>query len=120
MKTAKWPMSGKSSRDCRFFVTNYLQWGPEVRDFHLNAPPSQLTSFELAALNSVEPRHFVVGGPSLPCQAESIGFSNAGVLIASVNTGQTCPSENCVGRSRSIVLFYETDAAVGLLDMIES
>lgn len=116
----KWPMSGKFSRDGRFFVTNDLQWGPDVRGFYLNAPPSQLTSIELAPLGSESPAHFVVGGVSLPRHAESIAFSNAGDLIASVNIGQTWEDNDAVAYSRSTVSLVEFDAATGQKSVLGS
>ncbi|MDX8350452.1 hypothetical protein SLH49_20885 [Cognatiyoonia sp. IB215446] len=111
--TSKWPMSGKFSRDGRFFVTNDLQWGPDVRGFYLNAPPSQLTSIELAPLDAEAPRHFVVGGVSLPRHAESIAFSNAGDLIATVNIGQTWPGGDAVEATLSTVSLVEFDPEFG-------
>lgn len=110
---SKWPMSGKFSRDGRFFVTNDLQWGPDVRGFYLNAPPSQLTSIELAPLDAESPQHFVVGGVSLPRHAESIAFSNAGDLIATVNIGQTWPGGDAVEATLSTVSLVEFDPQFG-------
>ncbi|HIC81625.1 MAG TPA: hypothetical protein EYH07_01825 [Kiloniellaceae bacterium] len=85
--TSKWPMSGKFSPDGRHFVTNDLHWGADVRGFYLNAPPSRLTVTELAAPDAEEPRHFIVGGVSLPRHAESFAFSNDGTMIATLNIG---------------------------------
>ena len=96
--TSKWPMSGLFSPDGRFFVTNDLQWGPDVRGFYIDAPPSQLTVIEVSALDADEARHFVVGGVSLPRHAESLAFSNDGSLIATSNIGQTWPSDDLRGQ----------------------
>ncbi|MEM6521993.1 MAG: hypothetical protein AAF722_21985, partial [Cyanobacteria bacterium P01_C01_bin.70] len=100
--TSKWPMSGKFSRDGRFYVTNDLQWGPDVRGFYVNAPPSQLTVIELAPLEAeAAAQHFVVGGVSLPRHAESIAFANDGTLIATNNIGQTWLAPETPGYSQS-------------------
>ncbi|MEO1144860.1 MAG: beta-propeller fold lactonase family protein [Cyanobacteria bacterium J06638_22] len=113
--TSKWPMSGKFSRDGRFYVTNDLQWGPDVRGFYVNAPPSQLTVIELAPLDQDEARHFVVGGVSLPRHAESIAFSNDGTLIATSNIGQTWLSPEEPGYSQSSLSLVQFDTASGQL-----
>ena len=108
ISTSKWPMSGRFSPDGRFFVTNDLQWGADVRGFYVNAPPSQLTVIEMAAPDAEEPRHFVVGGVSLPRHAESLAFSNEGTMIATSNIGQTWLAEGETGHSLSslsLVLF---------------
>ena len=115
VQTSKWPMSGQFSRDGRYFVTNDLQWGPDVRSFYVNAPPSQLTSIELAPLDAGEPRHFVVGGVSLPRHAESLAFSDAGDLIATSNIGQTWIPEGEVGHSPSSLSLVRFDTATGQL-----
>ena len=115
VQTSKWPMSGKFSRDGRYFVSNDLQWGPDVRGFYVNAPPSQFTSIELAALDAEEPRHFVVSGASLPRHAESLAFSNAGGLIASLNIGQTWIPEGEVGHSSSSLSLIRFDEESGQL-----
>ena len=113
--TSKWPMSGKFSRDGRFYVTNDLQWGPDVRGFYVNAPPSQLTVIELAPLDQDEAQHFVVGGVSLPRHAESIAFSNDGTLIATNNIGQTWLSPEEPGYSQSSLSLVQFDTASGQL-----
>ena len=115
VQTSKWPMSGQFSRDGRYFVTNDLQWGADVRGFYVNAPPSQLTSIELAPLDAEEPRHFVVGGVSLPRHAESLAFSNAGDLIATSNIGQTWIAEGEVGHSPSSLSLVRFDPVTGQL-----
>lgn len=117
---SKWPMSGKFSRDGRFFLTNDLQWGPDVRGFYLNAPPSQLTSIELAPFEAETPRHFVVGGVALPRHAESIALSNAGDLIASVNIGQTWPGGEHIEYTRSTVSLVAFDPNLGQLSLLGS
>ncbi|MDB9524778.1 hypothetical protein PN498_02160 [Oscillatoria sp. CS-180] len=112
--TSKWPMSGKFSRDGRFYITNDLQWGPDVRGFYLNAPPSQLTVIELAPLEAGdEAQHFVVGGVSLPRHAESIAFSNDGTLIATSNIGQTWLAPDEVGYSQSSLSLVQFDTETG-------
>ena len=112
--TSKWPMSGKFSRDGRFFVTNDLQWGPDVRGFYVNAPPSQLTVIELAPLDAEdEAQHFVVGGVSLPRHAESIAFSNDGTLIATNNIGQTWLAPDEPGYSQSSLSLVQFDTVAG-------
>ncbi|MBE9099207.1 beta-propeller fold lactonase family protein [filamentous cyanobacterium LEGE 07170] len=113
--TSKWPMSGKFSRDGRFYVTNDLQWGVDVRGFYVNAPPSQLTVIELAPLDQDEAQHFVVGGVSLPRHAESIAFSNDGTLIATSNIGQTWLSPEEPGYSQSSLSLVRFDPASGQL-----
>ena len=113
--TSKWPMSGKFSRDGRFYVTNDLQWGADVRGFYVNAPPSQLTVIELAPLDQDEAQHFVVGGVSLPRHAESIAFSNDGSLIATNNIGQTWLSPEEPGYSQSSLSLVQFDMASGQL-----
>ena len=111
--TSKWPMSGKFSRDGRFFVTNDLKWGPDVQGFYVNAPGSELTSVRLAPLDAEEPRHQVVGGAPLPRHAESIAFSNAGDLIASLNIGQTWIAEDETGHSLSSLSLVAFDPESG-------
>ncbi|MGF1524016.1 MAG: YncE family protein [Leptolyngbyaceae cyanobacterium] len=112
--TSKWPMSGKFSRDGRFYVTNDLQWGPDVRLFYENAPPSQLTVIELAPLDAGdEAQHFVVGGVSLPRHAESIAFSNDGTLIATSNIGQFWLAPDEVGYSQSSLSLVQFDPVAG-------
>lgn len=115
VQTSKWPMSGKFSRDGRYFVSNDLQWGADVRGFYVNAPPSQFTSIELAPLDAAEPRHFVVSGVPLPRHAESLAFSNAGGLIASLNIGQTWIPEDEVGHSMSSLSLIRFDEETGQL-----
>lgn len=115
VQTSKWPMSGKFSRDGRFFVTNDLQWGADVRGFYVNAPPSQLTSIELAPLDAETPRHFVVGGASVPRHAESLAFSNGGDLIATLNIGQTWLEPGTPGHSQSSVSLVRFDTATGAM-----
>ena len=112
--TSKWPMSGKFSPDGRFYVTNDLQWGPDVRGFYVNSPPSQLTVIELAPLDAGdEAQHFVVGGISLPRHAESIAFSNDGTLIATNNIGQTWLALDEPGYSQSSLSLVQFDTATG-------
>ena len=113
VQTSKWPMSGKFSPDGRFFVTNDLQWGADVRGFYVDAPPSQLTSIELAPLDAEQPRHFVVGGASVPRHAESLAFSNAGDLIATLNIGQTWIPEGETGHSLSSLSLIRFDPESG-------
>ncbi len=114
--TSKWSMSGKFSPDGRFYVTNDLQWGPDVRGFYVNAPPSQLTVIELASLDEAETaQHFVVGGVSLPRHAESIAFSNDGTLIATSNIGQTWLSPDEPGYSQSSLSLIQFDPISGQL-----
>ena len=114
--TSKWPMSGKFSPDGRFYVTNDLQWGPDVRGFYVNAPPSQLTVIELASLDELETaQHFVVAGVSLPRHAESIAFSNDGTLIATSNIGQTWLSPGEPGYSESSLSLIQFDPISGQL-----
>lgn len=115
VQTSKWPMSGKFSRDGRFFVSNDLQWGADVRGFYVNAPPSQLTSIELAPLDAETPRHFVVSGAPLPRHAESIAFSNAGDLIATSNIGQTWLAQDAPGHSLSTLSLVRFDPETGHL-----
>ncbi|NEQ45991.1 MAG: lactonase family protein [Leptolyngbya sp. SIOISBB] len=117
--TSKWPMSGKFSPDGRFYVTNDLQWGPDVRGFYLNAPPSQLTVIELAPLRTeAEAQHFVVGGVSLPRHAESLAFSNDGTLIATSNIGQTWFSPGETGYSQSSLSLIQFDAMTGQVNHV--
>ncbi|MFG6103145.1 lactonase family protein [Leptothoe sp. EHU-05/26/07-4] len=112
--TSKWPMSGKFSPDGRFYVTNDLQWGPDVRGFYVNAPPSQLTVIELAPLDQIDAaQHFVVAGVSLPRHAESIAFSNDGTLIATSNIGQTWLSPDEPGYSQSSLSLIQFDPITG-------
>ena len=112
--TSKWPMSGKFSPDGRFYVTNDLQWGADVRGFYVNAPPSQLTVIELASLDTGdEAQHFIVAGVSLPRHAESIAFSNDGTLIATSNIGQTWLSPSEPGYSQSSLSLVEFDTETG-------
>ncbi|MEO1403330.1 MAG: beta-propeller fold lactonase family protein [Cyanobacteria bacterium J06635_1] len=112
--TSKWPMSGKFSRDGLFYVTNDLQWGPDVRGFYVNAPPSQLTVIELAPLYQIdEAQHFVVAGVALPRHAESIAFSNDGTLIATSNIGQTWLSPDEPGYSQSSLSLVQFDPTTG-------
>ncbi|MEO0488894.1 MAG: hypothetical protein AAFZ49_04955 [Cyanobacteria bacterium J06659_2] len=112
--TSKWPMSGKFSADGHFYVTNDLQWGPDVRGFYVNAPPSQLTVIELAPLDAEEDaQHFVVGGVSLPRHAESLAFSNDGTLIATSNIGQTWLAPDEPGYSLSSLSLIQFDTATG-------
>ena len=111
---SKWPMSGKFSPDGRFYVTNDLQWGPDVRGFYVNAPPSQLTVIELAPLDAGDDaQHFVVGGVSLPRNAESIAFSNDGTLIATSNIGQTWLAPDDVSYSQSSLSLVQFDTETG-------
>lgn len=113
--TSKWPMSGKFSSDGRFYVSNDLHWGSDVRGVYLNAPPSQLTVIELAPLDQRgnDAQHFVVGGVSLPRHAESIAFSNDGTLIATSNIGQTWLSPNEPGYSQSSLSLIRFDTTTG-------
>ncbi len=111
--TSKWPMSGKFSGDGRHFVTNDLKWGPDVQGFYVNAPGSELTSVRLARPEETEPRHIVVGGAPLPRHAESIAFSNAGDLIATLNIGQTWLSEDEPGHSLSSLSLVAFDPESG-------
>lgn len=111
--TTKWPMSGMFSRDGRHFVTNDLKWGPDVAGFYVNAPGSQLTAVRLADLDAAEPRHTVVGGAPLPRHAESIAFSNAGDLIATLNIGQTWIESDAPGHSLSSLSLVSFDATSG-------
>lgn len=114
--TSKWPMSGKFSPDGRYFVTNDLHWGADVRGIYLNAPPSRLTVTELAPLDAQEPRHFIVGGVSLPRHAESFAFSNDGTMIATLNIGQTWLEDSDPRYSRSSLSLVGFDPKHGLLD----
>lgn len=113
VQTAKWPMSGKFSPDGRFFVTNDLQWGADVRGFYIDAPPTQLTVIDIADYEAAEPVHFVVGGVSIPQHAESFAFSNDGSLIATLNIGQTWESEETPGFSRSSLTLVSFDRETG-------
>lgn len=113
VQTSKWPMSGKFSPNGRFFVSNDLQWGADVRGFYVNAPPSQLTVIEVASRDAETPRHFVVGGVSLPRHAESIAFSNDGTLIGTVNIGQTWDDPDALGYSRSTLSLIDFDTENG-------
>ncbi len=119
VQTSKWPMSGKFSRDGRFFISNDLQWGADVRGFYVNAPNSQLTAIELAAAGSEQPRHWVVGGIALPRHAESLAFSNAGDLIATVNIGQTWLAPGQTGHSRSTLSLIAFDAQTGQMTLAD-
>ncbi|MEM9537701.1 MAG: hypothetical protein AAGA40_18765 [Cyanobacteria bacterium P01_E01_bin.45] len=117
--TSKWPMSGKFSPDGRFYVTNDLQWGPDVRGFYVNAPPSQLTVIELSVLEAEDDaQHFVVGGVSLPRHAESLAFSNDGTLITTSNIGQTWLSPDEVGYSLSSLSLVQFDPVTGQVDRV--
>ncbi|MEO1088990.1 MAG: hypothetical protein AAFX81_00010 [Pseudomonadota bacterium] len=111
--TTKWPMSGKFSRDGRFFVTNDLKWGPDVEGFYVNAPGSTLTSIRLGDEDAAEPQHIIVGGATLPRHAESIAFSNAGTLIATVNIGQTWIEPGEPGHSLSSLSLVGFDLETG-------
>jgi len=115
--TNKWPMSGKFSRDGRHFVTNDLGWGPDLGPDRNGtfAPPSTLTSIRLAGLDDAEPRHFSMGGVSVPQHAESINFSNDGTLIVTLNLGQTWIPEGEPGHSLSSLTLVEFDAETGLM-----
>ncbi|MEM9948257.1 MAG: hypothetical protein AAF810_19645 [Cyanobacteria bacterium P01_D01_bin.36] len=117
--TSKWPMSGKFSPDGRFYVTNDLQWGPDVRGFYVNAPPSQLTVIELAPLEVEEDvQHFVVGGVSLPRHAESLAFSNDGTLLATNNIGQTWLPTDDPGYSQSSLSLVQFDSVTGQVEKL--
>lgn len=111
--TTKWPMSGKFSQDGRHFVTNDLKWGPDVEGFYVNAPNAQLTSIRLAGLDAADPRHVIVGGVEVPRHAESIAFSNAGDLIATLNIGQTWIEADAPGHSHSSLSLVAFDPASG-------
>ncbi|MEM8625176.1 MAG: hypothetical protein AAGG47_16860 [Pseudomonadota bacterium] len=111
--TTKWPMSGEFSRDGRHFVTNDLKWGPDLEGFYVNAPDSQLTAVRLADLDAPEPRHMVVDGAPLPRHAESIAFSNAGDLIATLNIGQTWIEPGAPGHSLSSLSLVAFDTTSG-------
>lgn len=113
--TTKWPMSGKFSRDGRFFVSNDLKWGPDVAGFYLNAPGSTLTSIRLGDPAQESPRHIIVGGAPVPRHAESMAFSNAGDLIATLNIGQTWLAPSEPGHSLSSLSLLAFDAETGLL-----
>ena len=115
--TNKWPMSGKFSRDGRHFVTNDLGWGPDLGPDRNGtyAPPSTLTSIRLAGLEDAEPRHFSMGGASVPPHAESIAFSNDGTMIVTLNLGQTWIPEGEAGRSLSSLTLVEFDVETGLM-----
>ncbi len=110
---SKWPMSGKFSRDGRYFVSNDLKWGPDVDGFYLNAPASQLTAIRLAELEAAEPRHTVVSGVAVPRHAESIAFSNAGDLIVTLNIGQTWLKPDEPGYTLSTLSLLRFDQASG-------
>ncbi|MGP1255193.1 MAG: YncE family protein [Kiloniellales bacterium] len=115
--TAKWPMSGKFSRDGRFFVSNDLQWGPDVGP-HGNgsyAPPSQLTAIRLADVGTEAPRHYVMGGVSVPQHAESLAFSNDGSMIVTLNLGQTWIPEGEPDHSLSSLSLVTFDNETGLM-----
>ena len=118
--TSKWPMSGKFSRDGRHFVTNDLKWGPDVGPDRNGtyAAPSQLTSIRLADPSDTEPRHFIMGGVSVPQHAESIAFSNEGSLIVTLNLGQTWIPEGEPDHSLSTLTLVGFDAETGLMDHI--
>ncbi len=111
--TTKWSMSGKFSRDGRHFITNDLKWGPDVEGFYVNAPNTQLTSIRLGALDAAEPRHIIVAGVEVPRHAESIAFSNAGDLIATLNIGQTWLEPDTPGYSLSLLSLVAFDPASG-------
>ncbi|GFE66815.1 YncE family protein [Litoreibacter roseus] len=116
--TNKWPMSGKFSRDGRHFVTNDLGWGPDLGPDRNGtyAPPSTLTSIRLAGPEDAEPRHFSMGGVSVPQHAESIAFSNDGTMIVTLNLGQTWIPEGEPGHSLSSLTLVEFDAVTGLME----
>ncbi|MEL7080541.1 MAG: hypothetical protein AAGK82_03930 [Pseudomonadota bacterium] len=116
--TNKWPMSGKFSHDGRHFVTNDLGWGPDLGPDRNGtyAPPSTLTSIRLAGLDDDEPRHFSMGGVSVPQHAESINFSNDGTMIVTLNLGQTWIPEGEPGHSLSSLTLVEFDAETGLIE----
>ncbi len=116
--TNKWPMSGKFSRDGRHFVTNDLGWGPDLGPDRNGtyAPPSTLTSIRLAGPEDAEPRHFSMGGVSVPQHAESIAFSNDGTMIVTLNLGQTWIPEGEPGHSLSSLTLVEFDAITGLME----
>ena len=115
--TNKWPMSGKFSRDGRHFVTNDLGWGPDLGPDRNGtyAPPATLTSIRLAGFDDAEPRHFSMGGVSVPQHAESIAFSNDGTMIVTLNLGQTWIPEGEPGHSLSSLTLVEFDAETGLM-----
>lgn len=115
--TTKWPMSGKFSRDGRFFVVNDLKWGPDIGPNRNGtyAPPSQLVSIQLAPLEADAPRHFIISGANVPQHAESIAFSNAGDLIVTLNLGQTWVPEDQPGHSLSTLSLVRFDPANGHL-----
>ena len=115
--TNKWPMSGKFSRDGRHFVTNDLGWGPDLGPDRNGtyAPPSTLTSIRLAGLDDPEPRHFSMGGVSVPQHAESIAFSNDGTMIVTLNLGQTWIPEGEAGHSLSSLSLVTFDEQTGLM-----
>lgn len=116
--TNKWPMSGKFSHDGRHFVTNDLGWGPDLGPDRNGtyAPPSTLTSIRLTGLDDDEPRHFSMGGVSVPQHAESINFSNDGTMIVTLNLGQTWIPEGEPGHSLSSLTLVEFDAETGLIE----
>ncbi len=111
--TSKWPMSGKFSPDGRYFVSNDLQWGPDVEGFYVNAPPSQLTVIKLADLDAETPRHLIVGGVSIPRNAESMDFSPDGRTIATVNIGQTWIEEGAPGHTLSSLSLIDFNTETG-------
>jgi len=116
--TSKWPMSGKFSRDGRHFVTNDLKWGPDLGPDRNGtyAPPSQLTSIRLADPDDEAPRHFIMGGVSVPQHAESMAFSNDGSMIVTLNLGQTWIPEGEPGHSLSSLTLVTFDRETGLMD----
>ncbi len=118
IQTSKWPMSGKFSPDGRFFVTNDLQWGADVRGFYVNAPPAQLTVIELADLAAEAPRHFVVGGLSVPRHAESLAFSRDGRRLVTLNIGQSWLAPGEVGHSLSSMSLIDVDLGSGQLRLL--
>ncbi|MCR9086384.1 MAG: hypothetical protein NXH97_06555 [Rhodobacteraceae bacterium] len=87
-------------------MTNDLGWRPDSgpdRNGTL-APPSTLTSIRLAGLEAAEPRHFTMGGFSVPQYAESIAFSDNGTMIVTSNLGQTWIPEGAPGQSHGSAL----------------
>jgi DNA-binding beta-propeller fold protein YncE len=49
---SKYPASGRFTPDGRFFVTNDLQWGPDVEGFMAGAPEGQLSVIQLSSVDS--------------------------------------------------------------------
>lgn len=91
----KYPASGRFTPDGRHFVTNDLQWGPDVEGFMAGAPEGQLSVIELStnptaftaegAIDNSRVIHSVVSTATVGVSPESMAISPDGRYVVTGN-----------------------------------